>query len=345
MKKISPEQRTELESLVKKTKDINQRNRACVVLARDDGHEPNTIARILRVSLSSIYDYLNDYDKYNKTNNEPHKGASCKLTLSQEQELKKHLSEITYPTTKSICSYVQDKYNITYTPAGMLDWLHRNGFSYKAPKLIPGKLDPDKQAEFIKKYEELKAQLSDNEKILFMDAVHPEYQSQSVSGWILKDEVKTLGTTANQHRLHINGAIDVSTSEVFTQEYTTINSQSIIAFLSYLAANIDATKIHIICDNARTNKNKELAAYLATQSRFQFHYLSPYSPNLNPIERLWKVMREHVTHNRLYQSFADFGSAVRNFFATTVNEIQGVLKKRINDNFEIIKPNPINLSG
>lgn len=38
-------------------------------------------------------------------------------------------------------------------------------------------------------------------------------------------------------------------------------------------------------------KIKKLEEYLKT-SKIQVHYLPPYSPNLNPIERLWKVMRE-----------------------------------------------------
>ena len=341
MKKLLPERRAELELLVKKTRDVNQRNRACVVLARDDGHDPETISRILRISLSSVYDYLHDYDSKAKTKNTLHEGASRKLSVEQEQELKAHLSEITYQTSRSICAYVEAKYGVSYTPAGMLDWLARNEFSYKAPKVIPGKLCPVKQAEFIKKYEELKAQLSEGEQIYFMDAVHPEHQSQSVSGWVAKGEVKTLGTTAKQFRLHINGAINLQTHKVFTQEYETIDSQSIISFLDYLDKKVEANKVHIICDNGRSNKNKELTKYLEKQTKFQVHYLSAYSPNLNPIERLWKLMREYVTYNKVYQSFADFSDAIREFFSITINEIQAKLVKRINDKFEVIKPNPI----
>ncbi|KIA76341.1 hypothetical protein DB43_AK00010 [Parachlamydia acanthamoebae] len=49
--------------------------------------------------------------------------------------------------------------------------------------------------------------------------------------------------------------------------------------------------MHIICDNGRSNKNKKVEEYLKT-SKIKIHYLPPYSPNLNPIERLWKVLRQ-----------------------------------------------------
>lgn len=71
----------------------------------------------------------------------------------------------------------------------MTNWLKRKGFVYKQLIKVPGKLDPLKQAAFIEKYNELKAGLKEGEKIFFGDAVHPEYQSKSVAGWILKNEI------------------------------------------------------------------------------------------------------------------------------------------------------------
>lgn len=40
------------------------------------------------------------------------------------------------------------------------------------------------------------------------------------------------------------------------------------------------------------------------------HYLPAYSPNLNPIERLWKSTHEKVTYNRYYEDFANFTEAI-----------------------------------
>ena len=36
------------------------------------------------------------------------------------------------------------------------------------------------------------------------------------------------------------------------------------------------------------------------------HYLPPYSPNFNPIERLWKVMNEHTRNNKYFKKPKDF---------------------------------------
>ncbi|WP_332403017.1 transposase, partial [Vibrio metschnikovii] len=68
------------------------------------------------------------------------------------------------------------------------------------------------------------------------------------------------------------------------------------------------------------------------------HYLPPYSPNLNPIERLWKVMNEHVRNNVYFPSKAAFTSAIKTFFDVTLPEVADSLASRITDNFQILKP-------
>ncbi|MGQ3683622.1 MAG: transposase [Candidatus Loosdrechtia sp.] len=68
------------------------------------------------------------------------------------------------------------------------------------------------------------------------------------------------------------------------------------------------------------------------------HILPPYSPNLNPIERVWKVMNEHVRNNKVFDSFTEFNAKIRTFFSATWNTILPDLPDRINDNFQKLKP-------
>ena len=63
--------------------------------------------------------------------------------------------------------------------------------------------------------------------------------------------------------------------------------------------------------------------------------LPPYSPNLNPIERIWKVMNEAVRNNRLFKSAKNFRSTITVFFKETLLRIEASLISRINNNFHI----------
>ena len=76
----------------------------------------------------------------------------------------------------------------------------------------------------------------------------------------------------------------------------------------------EKTKIHVFCDNAPYYRNKAVTEYLK-ESKIQLHFLPPYSPNLNPIERLWKWMKERIVYNTYYEHFEDFKLAILNFFS------------------------------
>jgi hypothetical protein len=85
--------------------------------------------------------------------------------------------------------------------SGLNKWLHQNGFSYKQPKGVPHKLDEQKQAAFVKEYKRLRDRVSDNEPILFMDAVHPTQATKVSSGWIRKGVDKLIETTGSRTRM------------------------------------------------------------------------------------------------------------------------------------------------
>lgn len=341
---LLPEIKNELVIRLRQTKDKHEYVRLCVILAKDEGMSNESIAKVLRISLSSVYQYLVDYENENKTRHASKGGSKSKLNTEQAKELIDHLQKNTYLLAKTICKYVKEKYDIDYSIPGIIGWLHQNGFEYKEPIKIPGKLDPEKQESFIAEYEKLKNELKGDEEIYFMDAVHPEFQSQSVCGWIKKGEVKTLPTTNKQYRMHFIGALSLKTMNVVVQEYKTVDAEAMIEFLKHLESTSKASKIYVICDNGRANKNKAVQAYLQT-SIIELRYLPAYSPNLNPIERFWKLMRERSTYNKCYKTYKDFTEAINNFFYKYAPENLDVLNKRINNNFQRIKINNINVAS
>jgi len=72
--------------------------------------------------------------------------------------------------------------------------------------------------------------------------------------------------------------------------------------------------------------------------RLVMHILPPYSPNLNPTERLWKVMNEFSRNNQVFKTFKDFKEKIRTFFSDTWDTIAEDCRTRINDNFQSLKP-------
>jgi transposase len=143
-------------------------------------------------------------------------------------------------------------------------------------------------------------------------------------------------------RIHLSGALSLEGIKVFTQEYETIDSEAMVDFLKKLEKSSSAKTIYVIMDNARSNKNKKIEEFLEA-SKIKIRYLPPYSPNLNPIERLWKIMREKKLYNQYYETSVSCFQEIRSFFKDEVPKLAHTWSARINDNFQTIKLNHIKL--
>lgn len=310
-------------------------DRIKAILLRSEGWTVPLISQALRIHQSTIIRHIQEYQS-GKLKNESG-GSSGQLTETQTEELIAQLEAHTYHHNHEIVLYVKEHFGITYTIPGMHKWLHRNGFSYKKPKGLPHKADPELQKQFVAEYEQLKKEVNADEPILFMDSVHPTQATKLTYGWIRTGKTKNVGTTASRTRLNIVGAIQLRhIAQAITSQYETINAESIIDFMGKIRSQYDSKTVHLILDKAGYHRSS-LVAEQADALNIKLHFLPPYSPNLNPIERLWKVMNEQVRNNRFFKGAKDFKDAINRFFDDILPCIGNALNGRINDNFQLFK--------
>lgn len=332
--KLSTKDRAMLISQHKKTRDKRICDRIKAVLAYDDGYSYIEIAKILLLDESTIRRHINDY--LNQAKLKPENGGSSSLlSENQSKQLILELREFTYLRVKDICVYVKKNFGTKYTVGGMTKWLHRNGFTYKKPQPIPAKANAVSQQKFIEYYERLKEKIY-GEPIYFSDAVHPQHKPRLAYGWILKGELKQIPTNGKQKRLNIIGGINLSNHQIVYNMVDTVNIDSIEKFLYNLRKNHNPSlRLHLVWDNAGYHRAEKIVD-IAKKLNIKLHYLPPYSPNLNPIERLWKIMHEYVTYNQYYEKFRYFRDAILNFFKT-IGRKKRLLRARINDNFNLLQ--------
>lgn len=334
-RKLTPSERQYLINGHRMSSNARTRDRIKAVLAYDDGYSYSEIAKILLLDDETIRRHVNDYFSNNKISPE-NGGSKSNLDDNQATKLLTHLEVTTYLYAKDICAYVKKEFSICYTVSGMIKWLQKNNFRYKKPHGVPAKSDLQKQEEFISKYNELKSTIKADEIILFGDSTHPQHQTKLAYGWIKKGIRKSEKMTACQKRINIIGAININTLSVEYCKVDWVNKESLKAFATQLCAVYpSASCIHLILDNAGYHKSEEFLKFVAT-TKIKIHYLPPYSPNLNPIERLWKIMHENTTYNRYYAKLSEFTEGIMGFFENIVN-YSSVIHSRINDNFQRLK--------
>ena len=332
---LTEEEKSHLDALHHQTKDGKERDRLKAILLRSEDWTVPMISQALRLHQTTIIRHINEYHD-GKLKNESG-GSDSKLDESQTEELIAHLEAHTYHHVHEIILFIKDKWGIGFSIPGMNKWLHRHAFSYKKPKGFPHKANPKLQEEFITQYEKLKEEVGVDEPILFIDAVHPTQATKLSYGWIRTGQTKHVETTGSRTRLNIVGAIQLGNiAEAITAQYETINGESIIDFMTKLRGQYGSKTVHLILDRSGYHRSM-LVAEKAIELNIKLHFLPPYSPNLNPIERLWKVMNEKVRNNRFFKSSKDFKEAINRFFDDILPDIGHELDARINDNFELLK--------
>lgn len=331
-RRLTPEERKNLITSHKKERDGRVRDRIKAVLLYDKGYNYSKIAEILLLDDETIRRHIQDYFSQHKLAPE-NGGSQSYLNESETILLNFYLELKTHLYVRDICAYVQETFKKTYTVSGMTKWLQENEFHYKKPHGVPAKADKQKQDAFVLQYEALKNALKPGEIIFFSDSVHPQHQTQLACGWIKSGVRKSEKMTACQKRVNLIGAINLDTHHVEYRQVDWVNFESLKAFVTQLCeANPSATTIHLILDNAGYHKSQLFKAFIET-TKVKIHYLPPYSPNLNPIERLWKVMRENVTYNKYYPKLKDFTESILGFFKN-ISDYKSIIQNRINDNFQ-----------
>ena len=155
--------------------------RATALLLLDQGMSCEAIAKVL---------YLDDetwHRLYREEGIESlagfgHEGSACRLSDVQQDKLTAWITETLPRTTREVGGWIETECGITYeSRSGLIALLHRLGMEHGQPKAVSSKLDPDKQAAFIKAYENLLNQIGDDEAVLFGDAVQPSRTNQDNS--------------------------------------------------------------------------------------------------------------------------------------------------------------------
>lgn len=334
IRKLTLNEREALKASHRKERDKRRCDRIKAVLAYDEGYSYTEIARILLLDDETIRRHIEDYFSKNKLAPE-NGGSQSHFSQVEADALISHLQEVTYLYVKDICAYVKLKFDKTYSVSGMTKWLHANQFSYKKPHAVPAKADKDAQSDFVSYYENLK-ESSQDEPIYFVDSVHPQHQTKLAYGWIFKGIRKTIATTGRQYRVNIIGGINLTGHKFHFEIVDKVEADTIALFLSQLRKkHSDKPIIHVIWDNAGYHRDIRIQDFSEALG-IKLHYLPPYSPNLNPIERLWKVMHEHVTYNQYYKKFQDFKFSVVRFLKT-IGRKKKLLKSRITDNFNLLQ--------
>jgi transposase len=317
--------------------------RANALVLLDDGMSCASVAKVLYLDDDTIRTWHRLYqeDGIEGLASFGYEGSACRLTAEQRERLTAWITEVLPRTSREIGAWIARECGLEYEGrSGLIALLHRLGMEPRKPTAISRKLDPAKQAVFIRSYEALLNRLPADEAVMFADAVHPTHAVRAVGCWAPKDIPVAITQSSGRQRLNIHGAIDLETGNTRMLDVLVVNAASTIMLLMAIEAMYPGKRlIHVFLDNARYHHAKLVQQWLARpECRIRLHFIPSYCPHLDPIERLWGLMHRHCTHNKCYAGFKDFTRALLTFLREKVPRNWHVYCDQVTDNFRVIDP-------
>ena len=155
----------------------------------------------------------------------------------------------------------------------------------------------------VDKIKRLLENLPRNEIAFYEDEVDINLNPKIGRDWALPGERPIVVTPGQNKKCYVAGAMDAKTKELIWVSGPRKASDLFVALINRLAEVYPKKRrIHLIVDNYIIHKSKKTQRALAKYGdKFVLHFLPPYCPNDNKIERLWKDLHDNVTRNHRSQ--------------------------------------------
>lgn len=341
---LTPEDR---QTLVELSRDglaqhrLARRANALVLL--DRGMSPREVAAVLLLDDDTVREWrqIFEADGVDGLAGFHFGGRQAFLSDEQQAELAQWVEASVPRSTREVGCFIEQRFAISFASrSGLIALLHRLGFVHRKPMALSSKMDPQLQQQFIAAYESLLNQLPADEMVMFADAVHPVHGARPVGCWARPDEPLAVEQMTGRDHLNIHGALDLEGGHTQIHLVDCVNAASTIALLAAIERQFPARRcIHVFLDNARCHHARLVQEWLRRpECRIRLHFIPPYCPHLNPIERLWGAMHKAITHNRCSPTFRRFQTEVLTFLRRTVPRNWDTLRDTITDNFRVREP-------
>ena len=182
---LTADERQALKDLMRKRKvDALKARRANALPLLDEGKSPQSVAKVLFLDPDTVRGWLRDFHDQGLASLEAGEYPEREGYLNSNQEgvLKAHFRDNPPRDSNEVRDYILRSFGVNYSRPGAIKLMHRLGFEYLKPKQLPKEANREAQEEFIDAYERLKRRMKPDERVVFVDAVHPEYQSRPVLG-------------------------------------------------------------------------------------------------------------------------------------------------------------------
>ena len=290
------------------------------------GESPSMISRILGVARSQVYRVAHRFiaERVQGLIDRREDNGTGKVTQDFEQSVLSAVAESPQQfgyqrptwTQELLVLVTRDQTGIRVSISTMCRLLARLDVRHGRPK--PTVTCPWPKAYKTRRLNSI-ARLRDNlpsdEVLLYEDEVDIHLNPKIGNDWMLQGQQKEVLTPGQNQKRYLAGAFNPRTRRLIWVEGLRKTGALFIALVESLRSLFRGKRcIHIVLDNFKIHSSKAVnAAQARWGNHVQLHFLPPYCPDHNRIERVWKDLHDNVTRNHTCKSMEELMDRVTDY--------------------------------
>ncbi len=257
------------------------------------GVAPGIVAQLAMVKPRTLAEWV---EKFNASgidglNDQSRPGRPRKILPQRTPELKELIAQpsqvgVTHWTGKKFHGYLRESLSVEVGYRTVIRWLHENNFRLKVPQPWPDRQDEVERNAF---QQRLRGYLAEeNIELWYLDEWGVQGDPRPRRRWAPKGAKVRVTKNGDHLRMNITGMVCPRTGAFYALEFSHTDTETFRCFLQHANRDIQRprTRNLLIMDNASWHKTKTLP-----WGAFEPVYLPAYSPDFNPIERLWLLLK------------------------------------------------------
>ena len=282
--------------------------RKLAVLRVKRGTPIEFVARLFHVGVRTLKVWLARYalGGFSALHYRSKRGRPLKLTEDQMQWVLETVRDKTplqqkftfaYWTLKRVQYLIYWRFDVTLCLSTVRNVLRRVGLTPQRPKCRAYQQDSEvvqqwKENEFL----EIKKKVNQEKGILvFADEAGMRSDYHTGTTWAPKNQTPIVKFTGARFRLNMLSAVSSDGQIFFMVHEGTATSATFCEFLQQILDAVKEETIHVVVDRHTIHTAAAVNAFLQSEGdRIQLHLLPAYSPELNPDELVWSVVKRKV---------------------------------------------------
>lgn len=311
----------------RRCKDGKLKTRYQIVLNVAEGRSVKDVARALCVAQSTVRRVVDRYETDGETGLVDRREENGDLKLDKEylgrlyQVVASSAEDFGWRrptwTREMLVQTMRRETGVTIHVGTMSRALQTIGARRGRPKpTVASPWSKDAKRRRLKEIEQLIEQLPDDEVAVYEDEVDIHLNPKIGLDWMVRGQQKEVLTPGRNVKHYLAGALNAKTGELTWVEGDRKVSMLFVYLLWELVNRYPSAKtIHVILDNYSIHTTQQVDVSLATEAgqRLKLHFLPPYCPDNNKIERTWQDLHANVTRNHTRPTMPELMKRVRSY--------------------------------